>query len=243
MKYLISVSYDGSKFQGLQKLKSGLTVQGILEKTLSICDESNVKVVSSGRTDKGVHAIDQKCTFNLNKNINPYKLKGYLNRSTSPYLFVKTCETIEDENFHARFSVKTKTYKYVINTGDYDPIKEDYLYNYNKKDLDTDKMTQASSLFEGPHYFKAFVTGKHETYDSIIDKIEIVQIDDIIEIKIKGKAFYTYMVRNIVKVLILVGNGTITLEEVNTMLQTGKKTIEYSPAPPGGLYLYKIDYE
>lgn len=241
MKYLISISYDGSKYNGLQKLKNETTVQGELESVLSKCNEKFVQVVSAGRTDKGVHALDQKCSFDLDKKITPFKLMGYLNRSTSKYLRVNECVSIEDENFHARFSVKSKTYKYVINIGPYDPIKADYVYNYGKP-LDINLMKEASNLFLGPHNYHAFVTGKHKTYDSIIDLIEITEQEDNIIIKIKGAAFYTYMVRNIVASLILVGNKTIQNNDIKEMLETHKKCIEFSPAPASGLYLEKIEY-
>ncbi len=241
MKYKITISYDGSKYHGLQKLKNENTIQGELEKVLEMCNEQPVKVVSSGRTDKGVHAINQVCSFELQKNIDPYKLKGYLNRTTSPYLYVKSCEYIDDENFHARFSIKKKTYKYSINIGPYDPIKNDYVFNYNRP-LNTDKMKEAASILLGPHNYRAFVTGKHDTCDSIIDSIEIIKDSDMIEVYIKGKAFYTYMVRNIVATLVLVGSGVLEKEAIAKMLETGKKVIEYSPAPASGLYLVELIY-
>lgn len=241
MKYLITISYDGSKYDGLQKLKNGKTVQGELESILSRCNESPVKVISSGRTDKGVHALNQVCTFNLNKEIDPYKLKGYINRSTSPALFVNSCEIINDEQFHARFSVKSKTYKYVINTGSYNPIENNYKYNFNKP-LDTEKMSAISKLLIGTHNYHAFIVGKHNTYESTIYSIDITKDKTDVIIRIKGSAFYTYMVRNIVKVLILASNNIISEDDINCMLKTGKKIVEYSPAPPGGLYLETVEY-
>lgn len=242
MKYLISISYDGSKYYGLQKLKDHEnTVQGELEKVLSKMNEKFVPVKAAGRTDRGVHALDQKCHFEIDKPTNPYKLRYYLNRSTSKYLYVKTCKEIHDDNFHARFSVKKKEYLYKINVGEYDPIMNDYEYNYNKN-LDIQKMKTASSHLIGPHNYKAFVTGKHKTYDSIIDKIDIYQKDNIIFVDIKGKNFYTYMVRNIVRVLILIGSNKLSLNDIDLMLETGNKVLEYSPAPAGGLYLKKIEY-
>lgn len=240
-KYVITISYDGSKYNGLQKLKDTVTVQGELEKVLSKMNEGPVKVVSSGRTDKGVHALQQVCTFELTKPTTPFRLRYYINRSTSKYLYVNTCSICNDEDFHPRFSCKSKIYKYVINTGSYDPMREDYVYNYNKE-LDIDKMIDSSKIFKGPHSFKAFVVGKHETYDSIIDDIEITSQNKDIIIRIKGKAFYTYMVRNIVSSLILVGSNKLTKEDLKSMLDTEKKVIEYSPAPAGGLYLEKVEY-
>lgn len=240
-KYIITIAYDGSKYCGLQKLKNQKTVQGELERVLSNLEENTVKVYSSGRTDRGVHAEGQVCTFELEKNTTPYKLSYYINRSTSPYLHVKTCEETRDKNFHPRFSVKKKTYKYIINTGPYDPIRQDYVYNYNKQ-LDIDAMRKAADLLTGPHNYKAFVVGKHRTCESIVDSIYIMKNENIITVQITGKAFYTYMVRYIVSSLILIGSNTITTKDIEEMLLKGKRTIEFSPAPPNGLYLEKIEY-
>ena len=241
MKYLITISYDGSKYAGLQKLKGKKTVQGELEDILTTLNESPVSVKSAGRTDKGVHALDQKCHFELKKEVSPYKLRYFINRMSSKSLYVKDCNIINDENFHARFSVKSKTYEYKINVGEYDAIQNDYIYNYNKN-LNIDLMKDAAKLFVGPHNFKAFVTGPHKTFDSIIDEISIRCNNKIISVQIKGQAFYTYMIRNIVSMLILVGSEKNEINDIKTMLDTQKKTIEYAPAPSNGLYLKKVEY-
>lgn len=240
-KFIIEISYDGSKYEGLQKLKKGNTIQGELEKALERLEKKPVKVISAGRTDKGVHALGQVCSFDLKRDITPYKLKGYLNRSTSPYLYIKSCEITTDDDFHARFSVKSKTYMYKILVGPYDPIKKDYVYNYNK-DLNIDLMKKASKLLIGTHNFKAFIIGKHKTYSTNLEKIDISKKDDIIYLRIKGDHFYTYMIRNIVKVLILIGNKTLKSEDVEVMLEKQVKVIEYSPAPASGLYLEEVNY-
>lgn len=240
-KYKIEIAYDGSKYHGLQKLKNEKTIQGELEEVLSKMNEAPVKVISSGRTDRGVHAIAQVCSFELSKKTTPFRLRYYLDRSTSPYIYIRSCEIVEDELFHARFSVKSKTYKYLINTGTYDPIKCDYVYNYCKP-LDLDTMKKAAKHFIGPHDYRAFVVGPHKTCESIIDDVYIMKEDDNISISFKGKAFYTYMVRYIVSALILVGEHVLTIEDIDYMLDTGNKRIEFSPAPPNGLYLVGIEY-
>lgn len=240
-KYSITITYDGSKYEGLQKLKNAKTVQGELESVLSSMNESFVKVSAAGRTDKGVHALEQTCTFELTKKTTPYKLGYYINRSTSKYLWVTSCKVVDDDEFHARFSVKSKTYKYIINTGPYDPIREDYLYNYNKP-LEIEKMKEAANIIKGPHDFKAFVTGKHDSTESIVDEITIEKEGEEIIVRVKSKAFYTYMVRNIVSILVLIGAGKLDIKDLKVMLKEKKKVIEYSPAPPGGLYLEKIEY-
>lgn len=240
-KYKITIAYDGSKYRGLQKLKDEKTVQGELESVLEKLDLSPVKVVSSGRTDRGVHALNQVCTFELKKDIDPYRLRYYIDRSTSPYLFVKTCEYLQDANFHPRFSVKFKTYKYLINTGPYDPIRNDYVYNYNKK-LNFTDMREAATCFLGTHDFRALVVGPKVNCESTIFDVTVEENADTIEIHITGIAFYTYMVRNIVASLILVGSGIIQRDSIENMLANRKKALEFAPAPPNGLYLEKIEY-
>lgn len=241
MKYLITISYDGSKYYGLQKLKNKNTVQGELEKVLTSLNEKPVAVKASGRTDRGVHALNQKCHFILDKEITPYKLRYYLNRSTSKYLYIKDCTVIDDSDFHARFSVKSKTYEYRINVGEFNPIFNDYVFNYNKT-LDIEKMKSAAKLLEGPHSYKAFVSGVHPTYDSIIDNISIIQENDNIIITIKGKSFYTYMVRNIVSVLILIGSAQTDESIIHEMFKCEKKVKEYKLVPACGLYLKEVIY-
>ena len=241
MKYLMTISYDGSKYNGLQKLNGKKTVQGELEEVLSKMNEKQVHVKASGRTDKGVHAIGQKCHFELDKPTTTYKLRYYINRSTSPYIYVKELKEVADDNFHARFSVKSKVYEYRINVGEYDPLTNDYAYNFNQK-LDIRKMKHASHLFIGEHNFKAFVVDKHKTYDSYIEYINIKKKNDIIYITFAGKAFYTYMVRNMVSALILVGSDKIDECIIDEMLKTGTKVIEYAPVPASGLYLKEVIY-
>lgn len=241
MTYLISVSYDGSKYDGLQRLKRNRTVQGELETVLTKMNEEFVQVKSAGRTDKGVHAYDQKCQFDINKDTNPYKLRYYLNNATSKYIYIKDCKVIEDNSFHVRHSVKSKTYLYKINVGEYSPIMNDYLYNYCRV-IDIKKIKKISKLFLGQHNYKAFVTGKNEKYISEIKKIKIYKRDDILNVEISGKSFYTYMIRNIIKVLLMFNEGIIDELTIKSMLIQGKKLVEYGPVPASGLYLKKVYY-
>ena len=241
MKYFISFSYDGSKYNGLQRLKNENTVQGELEKVLSKLDMNFVHVRCAGRTDKGVHAQDQKAHFILKRELTPFRLRYYINRMTSKYLYVKDCRVLTDNNFHARFSVKEKEYTYKINIGEYDPIMENYVYNLNK-DLDIKKMIEAINLFKGIKNYKAFTTSDHSNFFCKINEINIEKKDYMIIISFRGKSFLTHMVRNIVSILILVGIGKIKTDDIKEMLKMGEKTFEYAPAPASGLYLTKVYY-
>ncbi len=241
MKYFIIFSYDGSKYNGLQKLKNELTIQGELETILTRLNGKQVNVKCSGRTDKGVHALNQAAHFSLDKPLTPFRLRYYINRMTSDYLYVKSCEVINDENFHSRFSVKEKEYVYKINTGEYDPILNDYVFNYNKK-IDLDKVEEVKDLFIGIHNFKAFTVGKHNNYYCEILNINIEKQKNLVIISICGKSFLTHMIRYIVAAILLYQEGTLFSKDIKTMFEKGTRVIEFEKAPAAGLYLKEVKY-
>ena len=239
MRYLITVSYDGSKFFGFQRLNNEKTVQSELERALSIINKKEVLVKGAGRTDRGVHAKEQKVHFDLDVNIPKERLINAINSLVNKYIRVINCEYV-DSDFHARFSVKNKTYKYVINIGEYDPLKEDYAYNYCKE-LDVNSMNLASKYLIGKHSYKAFVSGERDNYNSEIFDVNFEIKDNFVIITLNGKSFYRYMVRNIVGALILVGRNKMSVEEFKSMIDNDK-TYSYLTVPASGLYLCNIEY-
>ena len=166
MRYLISIKYDGSKFYGFQRLKNYNTVQKKIEEALSIISKSDVKIKGAGRTDRGVHALDQKATFDLNVNISEDHLQMALNSLVKPYIYVKDVKVVDD-NFHARFNVVKKEYVYKINVGEYNPLWEDYTWQINRK-IDIDLMKKCAKIFIGVHNFQNFVGGWRNNYEAII---------------------------------------------------------------------------
>lgn len=240
MRYLISVSYNGSKFFGFQRLDKKKSVQGELEKVLTKLNKTVVYVKGAGRTDRGVHARDQKVHFDLSVDIPPERLIDAMNSMLDNAIRVNSCEIV-DENFHARFDVKKKKYVYIINLGKYDPISDDFIYNYNR-DLDIKSMKKASKYFIGAHSFEAFTSGERESYNSIIYDITLKRKKDYLVITFIGKSFYRYMVRNMVGALMLVGNGKEKPEVIKTMLEDKSKKSNYMTVPANGLYLEKVDY-
>ncbi len=238
MRYLASVSYDGSKFFGFQKLNNHLTVQGELERVLEKIVKNKVEVKGAGRTDRGVHAYSQGVSFELNKDIPINGLKRALNSLLCDYIYVNNIEIVSDD-FHARFNAKKKIYEYRINLGEHNPILNDYIYNYRKK-LNIKKMTAASKLLLGGHSFKSFTSGERENYNSIIYNISFKKEKDILAIRFEGKSFYRYMVRNLVGALINVGNGKLTQDDIKKMLEGENR--QYQTVPACGLYLIKVFY-
>ena len=156
MSFLIEISYDGSKFYGFQRLNEHLSVQKALEDALFKINKKEVLVKGAGRTDRGVHAYGQCVTFKLDVNIDEEGLMQALNSLLEPYIYVRNVKIV-DVDVHARFSVKEKTYRYIINLGEYDPVKADYEYQCHYK-LDISKMKDVAKLFLGAelgvHYEK-----------------------------------------------------------------------------------------
>ena len=240
MRYLISVSYDGSKLYGFERQPGKLTVQGELERVLSSIAKKEVLIKGAGRTDRGVDARDQKAHFDMDVDIPVDRLKRAMNSMLDESIYVNFAKKVND-NFHARFEVKRKVYVYKINLGEYDPITNSYVYNYNRK-LNISKMKKASKYLIGIHSFEAFTSGERENYNSIVYKIVFKKEKDILTIKFVGKSFYRYMVRNLVGALLLVGEEKEVPEVIKEMIDSRKKTRNYITAPASGLFLMKVDY-
>ena len=240
MRFLASVSYDGSKYHGFQRLKANKTIQGELEKALTKINKTLVMVKGAGRTDRGVHAFNQIVHFDLNINITADALKLAMNGLVDKGIYINYCELV-NEDFHARFNAIEKTYEYVLNLGEYDPLDDDYLYNYNRV-LNIKAMKKASKFLIGKHSYKAFVSGIRDNYDSIIYQIKFKRKKEILLISFTGKSFYTHMVRNLVGALILVGQEKIEPSGVEEMLLKEMRLYNYVTAPASGLYLTRVKY-
>lgn len=240
MRYLARIMYDGSKFQGFERLNNNKGVQNELERVLTKINNKEVLVKASGRTDALVHALDQCIHFDLDKNYHEQELKYKLNKMLNPYISVKKIMKVSDQ-FHARFSVVLKTYVYQIYLGEKNPFYNNYAYWY-PYELNIKKMKEASKLFLGYHDYRNFVSGSDTKSFGKIDSIKIKKKKDFLYIELKGKSFYRYMVRNIVGALILVGKGKIETSDIFKALNNIDYKIPSFVAPANGLYLKKIRY-
>ena len=242
MRYLITFSYDGSKYGGYQKQLDINTIQSELEEALTKLNNKETSIVASGRTDRGVHAINQKAHFDLDINITPDKLKMALNSLIPNDIYVKDVKEV-DSDFHARFNVKSKEYIYKINLGEYNPIEKDYIYQYGKS-LDIKAMKEAIKYFIGMHNFKSLVAADdvRDNYDREIISANINVVDDIMTISFVGTGFLRYMVRNMVGLLIEIGEGKRKVSDVLTILEKEDRKASGKTAPACGLYLKNVNY-
>ena len=243
MRYLIRFSYDGTGFSGYQKQPGERTVEGMLENALyNINNHTETRIFSSGRTDRGVHALGQVAHFDIDVNITLYKLKCALNSLLPEDIHVLSTEIV-DKNFHARYNAISKTYIYKINVGEYSPIDRNHVYQYCK-DLNFDNMRLAINDFLGEHDFKPFVSEEaiKSSYVRTIYSVDMKKEGDIITISFTGNGFMKYQVRNMVGLLLYIGSGKKEPKDVVSIIEAKDRTKSVKTAPPEGLYLKKVWY-
>ena len=246
MRYFVTFSYDGSKYKGYQKQPKEKTIQGEIEKALKkINGGKTVDLVASGRTDAGVHAYNQRAHFDLTKKIPCEKIMQGLNSLIPDDIYVKSVHEVKD-TFHARFNVKAKEYIYKINMGEYNPVEKDYVYQYNKK-LDIPEMERALKYLEGEHDFRSFVKIDEEK-DNYVRTIVNTSLNrdvknvNYITISFLGTGFMRYMVRNLVGMLIEIGEGKYKSEDMIRVLEAQDRKEAGICAPACGLYLNDVYY-
>lgn len=246
MRYFITFSYDGSEFKGYQKQPKHRTVQGELESILKrINSDEEVSICASGRTDSGVHAINQKAHFDLVKEIDCDKLQKSINSLLPEDIYVKSVEKVSD-NFHARFNAIGKEYIYQINMGEYNPLERKYVYQHNSK-LDVVEMQRAMKYLEGTHNFKSFTKADDEKEDYVrtLSQTNIIRdLKDVNKITLVfiGTGFMRYMVRNMVGTLIEIGEGKKKSEEIINILKSKDRTQAGKTANAEGLFLKNVFY-
>lgn len=246
VRYLITFSYDGSGFDGYQKQPKHRTVQGELEKVLKqINDNKKVDVHASGRTDKGVHALNQKAHFELDVTITESKLKMALNSYLPDDIYIISAEVVP-ETFHARYNVKAKEYMYKINIGEYNPLERNYIYQYNKA-LDVVAMERALKYLEGEHDFESFSPSNNEKDNFVRTISQTNLIRDLknpnqITIIFLGTGFLRYMIRNMIGTLIEIGEGKRKAEDIIGIINAKDRKAAGPTSCPEGLYLRNVFY-
>jgi len=244
MRYKIKFSYDGSAYAGFQSQKGLETIQEKMEEALTkVNNGKKTHLVATGRTDKGVHALAQYGHADIDVNITEKKLKRALNSNLPEDIHV--IETQEEkDDFHARYNVKEKIYEYKMNLGEYNPIERKYVFQYNHE-LDINKIKEAIQYFEGEHDFRAFVTDNKEKENCIrtITKTKVEVKNNILTITFQGTGFLRYQVRNMVGILIRVGENKIEPEKITEIINSKDRTKSGKTAPAEGLYLVDVIYE
>ena len=240
------LEYDGTAYHGWQVQENALAVQELLENALETIIRENVRVTPAGRTDTGVHAFKQVVSFRTGNGITCDKLYLGLNALLPDDIVVKGVDKVPD-NFDARRSAKSKTYRYVIlNCKAPTALYRKRAWHVRTK-LDIGLMRKGAEMLLGEHDFSSF-RGTGCTSTHAVRKMLNVSINAVGENKeylyfeIEGQAFLKQMVRNIVGTLVALGSGKITLDEFRAILDAKDRRKAGVTAPPQGLYLLDVKY-
>ena len=240
----MTISYDGSRYKGFQRLKDNdMTIQGKIEDVLSKMANESIEIIGSGRTDMGVHAYGQVANFKTKCSLSIEKMKSYLYDYLPEDIVITSLEEV-DERFHSRYNAKSKVYLYKIyNNKFHNPFLRKYTTHIPKK-LDIDLMKQASKYFIGEHDFTSFASSKSKKKSNVrtIYSINIKEENDLIEIYFEGNGFLYNMVRIMTGALIDVGHKKISPKDIKIMIEQKDRTKSSDTAPSKGLYLYEVNY-
>ncbi len=240
-KIKLVVEYDGTDFCGWQAQPDVRTVQHELEKALSLLTRESIRVISAGRTDAGVHARGQVVHFFMDKSMPMHTIKRGGNAHL-PFDVRIICAEEANEDFHARFSAKKRTYSYTI-CHEQKAICRQYVW-YVPHTLDVDKMQSACAAITGEHNFKSFckVNSPVKNHVCTVYQAEWNTITDNLVFKVTANRFLHNMVRILVSAFVELGQGRITVRDLCTLLDVMDRTRAPATAPPYGLVLEKIEY-
>ena len=241
-KILMIIEYNGANFYGWQKQNGKRTVQGELEEKISFLTKENVVVEGSGRTDKGVHALNQVATVEIKIKIPLVNFKTAINKLLSDDLVVKKVSLV-DSNFHPRFLAKKKTYEYRVDLSKIKSAINHQLITHYPYEINLERMKFASKLLVGKHNFKAFCSADTSVtnFEREIYDISIKKVGNILTFKVTGNGFLYNMVRIIVGTLLEIDK--VGESNILKALENGDRSLLGKTMPPNGLYLKKVEYD
>lgn len=240
MRYKIIFAYDGSNYLGSQRQVNAPTIEFEINKALSIMHKKDITIVTSGRTDKGVHALAQTAHFDSFLDIEEKRFVRAINSLLPLDIRIKEINKVSS-NFHARHQAIKKKYIYII-TNEYNIFKRNY-ETFIKKELNVKIMSEAIKLFVGTHDFFGFASYvKDKPTVKTIYEANLEEIDGKIVITFVGDNFLRYMVRRMVGTLIEIGAGKKNIDVIQEILQKRDKSLCGKTAEPNGLYLKEVFY-
>ena len=241
--YKLTLNYDGSRYKGWQRQgNTDNTIQAKVETLLSRLLGQNVEIAASGRTDAGVHARMQVCSFRAETDMSAEIMLTKLREYAPEDIGIVSIEQAEPR-FHARLNCVRKSYVYQIwNSDKPNVFQRKYMYTYPEV-LDIELMRRAAEQLIGEHDFSAFCTKRMKK--SAVRRLESINIEkegDIIKIMLTGNGFLYNMVRIIVGTLLEAATGRRTVDSVGDALGSLDRQNAGFTAPPQGLFLWNVEY-
>ncbi len=244
-RYQIFVEYVGTNFRGWQIQKKGKTIQGLIQEKISKLLKEKIILFGSGRTDTGVHAIEQSAHFDVKARIDkPEKflksINHFLNKDGIAILKVRK----KNINFHSRFSAKMRIYRYIIVNRLSNPVLDKDRGWHITKALDLELMKKAAKKLIGTKDFSTFRASSCRAKSPIktMKLVKIKSLKNKIIIEFRSKSFLQKQVRSMVGCLKYVGEKKWTLKKFESVIRLKKRSLCAPLAPPEGLYLTRIIY-
>ena len=244
-KYQILVEYVGTNFRGWQVQKKGKTIQGLIQEKISNLLKEKIILLGSGRTDTGVHAIEQSAHFECQNEIKNFdkflkSMNHFLKRDGVTILKIKK----KSKNFHARFSAKIRIYKYVIINRLSCPVLDNNRCWHIMKELDVTAMKKGAKKLIGTKDFSTFRASSCRAKSPIktMKFIKIKSYKNKIEIEFRSQSFLQQQVRSMVGCLKYLGEKKWSLKKFEKVMKSKKRILCAPPAPPEGLYLTRVIY-
>lgn len=243
MNYKLTIEYEGTRYRGWQKQKNLRTVQGFVEEAIDkVLKQQKFELIGSGRTDAGVHALEQIANLKIGTAFNPEKIQHWVNDNLPSDINILKIEKVND-NFHARHSAVARSYIFQIAKR-----RTAFMKNFVwwiKDPLDVPVMEKAASIFVGMHDFASFCE-EPDIKDStkvLVNHLSVKEFDDIILFRIIASHFLHKMVRRMVGTIAGVGRGSFSLDKIAEALNTKNNFPAEYTAPPSGLFLEKVYYD
>ncbi|MDQ9170241.1 tRNA pseudouridine(38-40) synthase TruA [Oxalobacteraceae bacterium R-40] len=247
-RIVLGIQYDGSPWKGWQTQPSGNTVQDRLEAALKRFTLTDNATTCAGRTDAGVHAIEQVVHFDTEIEREPFSWVRGTNAFLPPSIAVRWARELDTSNhaeFHARFSARSRTYHYLLYNH---PVRSSLLSGkagWTFRPVDLESMKQGAAFLLGEHDFSAFRAAECQARSPIKNMLEIriERRSDLIVFTFTANAFLHHMVRNIVGALVYVGTGVQKPDWMAELLAGRNRSLAAPTFMPDGLYLARIDYD
>ncbi len=240
----ITVMYDGFSFAGFQRQENGLAVQEVIEDVICRVTGAKSTLYFVARTDAGVHAYAQECTFYTDSTIPGEKFAKALNAYLPPMIRVRQSREVA-EDFSVRKQNKGKTYGYLLSgEREVSPFLRRYVWASGRSP-DLDKMEEAARVLSGTHDFSAFRGANSVPASPVrtLYEISVSQEGSLFRIYVTGSGFLYHMVRNIAGALLDVGCGKFSAADLATILEGKDRKRLGMTAPAAGLCLLKVYFE
>jgi tRNA pseudouridine38-40 synthase len=244
-RYQLLIEYVGTNFRGWQIQKKGSTIQGLIQEKLTKLLKEKITLNGSGRTDTGVHAIEQSAHFDCEKKILNFdrflkSINYFLNDEGIAITKIKK----RSIKFHSRFSAKQRIYKYIIFNQISSPVIEKKRGWHVRKSLDLDLMKKGAKKLIGTNDYSTFRASSCHAKSPIkkIKSIKIRSSKNKIEIEFKSQSFLQQQVRSMVGCLKYLGEKKWNLKTFDKAFKSKKRILCAPPAPPEGLFLARVIY-